>query len=197
MRDRFPTLVSMVILIALVVGTWIAAEHTQQAAALDAPAKETHEPDSWAKGVVIVRTDNAGIAVSRLEGDYMEHFPDDDSYDISMPRSTNLRDEGSVTIATSRSASVYDQGNRIVMKGNAVLVRPGDEQRSRLSVASEELTLLSKEDQAYTELPAIAYNGRSRLSGVGMRYDNKTRELQVLKSTDVEIAPRQPEGKQP
>lgn len=197
MKDRFPTVVSLVILVALVIGTWIAADYTQRAVALDATAKKTHEPDSWAKHVVILRTDAAGLAINRLEGDYMEHFPDDGSYDIVKPRSFSIRDEGPLTIATSNTATVYDQGNRVHMKGDALLTRPGEEDRAPLTVSSQEIILLSKEDIAYTELPAVAYNGRSRLSGIGMRYDNKTRELQVLKSTDVEIAPKKSETPAP
>jgi len=197
MKDRFPTLVSLAILVALVIGTWVAADYTQRAVALDAAAKKTHEPDSWAKHLVILRTDLTGVAINRLEGDYMEHFPDDGSYDIVKPRSFSIRDEGPLTIATSDTATVYDQGNRVHMKGDALLTRPGDQERAPLTVSSQEIILLSKEDVAYTDLPAVAYNGRSRLSGVGMHYDNKTRELQVLKSTDVEIAPRKPENSQP
>lgn len=194
MKDRLPTVASTIILLALVVGTWIAAEHTKQAVELEATAKKTHEPDSWATNMVTVRTDEKGTPVSRLVGDYMEHFPDDDSYDITAPRAVNVPIESPVTQATALNATVFDQGNRIILKGDAVIRRlPDDNDRDPLTVKSEQITILVKEDVAFTDLPAVANDGRTRLSGTGMHYDNQTGELRVQRSTDVEISPREQE----
>ncbi|AWB34503.1 LPS export ABC transporter periplasmic protein LptC [Orrella marina] len=190
MKDRLPTIASILILIALVIGTWIAAEYTTRAVELDAPARATHDPDTWARNVTIIRTNETGLAYNRLEGDYMEHFPDDDSYEIQLPRAFNMQPDSPVTVATSNTAAILDQGDRILMKGDAVMIRLGDEQTEPLNITSDEIHLLAEEDVAYTELPAVAVRGMSRLSGTGMHYDNKTRELNVYKSSDLEIAPR-------
>lgn len=198
MKDRFPTIISMFILTALVIGTWLAAEHTKRAVVIEAAAKQTHEPDSWSKDFTVIRTNEAGLAVSRLVGAYMEHFPDDGSYDITDPVAINVPNDNPITQATGRMATVFEQGNRIVIKGDAVLTRLADQdERDPLNVKSEEITLLVNEDIAYTHLPAIVRDGRTRVSGVGMHYDNKTGELTVKQSTDVEISPRQQENPAP
>lgn len=194
MKDRLPTVASTLILLALVVGTWIAAEHTMQAVELEAAAKKTHEPDSWGRNLVTVRTDEQGMPVSRLLGDYMEHFPDDDSYDIVAPRAINVPKDNPITQGTALNATVYDEGNRIIMKGDAVLRRiPTEDDRDPLIVESELITILVEEDVAYTDLPAVAQDGRTRLSGTGMHYDNQTGELRVQRSTDVVISPKEQE----
>lgn len=190
MKDRFPTIASIVILTGLVIGTWFAAEYTQRAVELEAPAKVTHEPDSWGKMMIMLRTSEDGLAVSRIEGDYMEHFPDDDSYDIHEPRALSIKPEQPVLVGTSKIATLLDDGNRIVMKKDAVVLRLPNETTEPLNVSSEQITLIMDQDLAYTDLPATAVRNRSTLKGVGMRYDNKTGELKVLDSTDVEIAPR-------
>lgn len=190
MRDRFPTIASVVILASLVVGTWFAAQQTQRAVALNAPAKQTHEPDSWGKTMLMLRTDETGKPISRIEGDYMEHFPDDDSYDIHYPRAFSIKPDQPTLVGTARLATVLDDGNRIVMKEDALVMRLANERSEPLNVSSQEITLLINEDVAYTDLPATAVRNRSTLKGVGMRYDNKTGELKVFDSTDVEIAPR-------
>lgn len=197
MRDRFPTIASVVILTGLVIGTWFAAEYTQRAVELDAPAKQTHEPDSWGKVMIMLRTDDTGLPISRIEGDYMEHFPDDDSYDIVRPRALSIKADQPTLVGTSQMATVLDDGNRIVMKKDAVVMRLASDTTEPLNVSSEEITLLMNEDVAYTDLPATAVRNRSTLKGVGMRYDNKTGELKVLESTDVEIAPRAKEQQTP
>ncbi len=194
MKERLPTVVSTFILLALVIGTWIAAEHTKRAIVIEPPAKQTHEPDSWGKNITMIRTNDQGMAISRLLGDYMEHFPDDDSYDVVSPKATNVPDDSPLTQATARTATILDDGNRIILKGDAVIRRlPDTENPDPMVVRSEQITILAKEDVAFTDLPAVAKDGRTRLSGTGMHYDNQTGELRVQRATDVEISPREQE----
>lgn len=188
MKEKFAIIVSSVILFILVSGTWWAAEYSQHAVDIDPPSRMTHEADNWAKKLVLIRTNESGHVINRLEGDIMEHFPDDNSYEVLKPRAFALRPENPLTIATSRTATIYDDGDRIVMKGDAVLLRLGDAERQPLNFRSDEITMLVKKDLTYTDLPATAVSGRSRMNGVGMRYDNATQILNVLKSTDVDIA---------
>lgn len=198
MKDRLPTIMSVLILLALVIGTWLAAEHTKRAIIIEAATKQTHEPDSWSRDFSVVRTDAIGVPINRLVGEYMVHYPDDDSYDITEPIATTVPDEGRITQATARMATVLDEGNRIVLKGDAFVFRlPDNDDTDPMNVRSEEITLLADEDVAYTDLPAVARDGRTRVTGIGMHYDNKTGELRVKQSTDVEISPRQPENPTP
>ncbi len=190
MKERFAIIVSLVILTSLVMGTWWAADYSQRAVEIDPPVRLTHERDHWAKKIVVVRTDEKGLVIHRLEGDLMEHFPDDKSYDVIRPRAFGLKANNPLTIATSRTATVFDEGDRIVMKGDAVLLRLADPEHQPLNFRSDEVTMLIKKDLAYTDLPAVATSGRSRMSGTGMRYNNATQQLDVFKSTDVEIAPK-------
>ncbi|CAN1483596.1 lptC Lipopolysaccharide export system protein LptC [Burkholderiaceae bacterium] len=192
MKERFAIIVSLVILTSLVMGTWWAADYSQRAVEIDPPVRLTHERDHWATQIVLVRTDENGLVIHRLEGDLMEHFPDDQSYDVVRPRAFGLKADNPLTIATARTATVFEEGDRIVMKGDAVLLRLGDAKRQPLNFRTDEVTMLIKKDLAYTDLPAIATSGRSRMSGTGMRYNNATQQLDVFKSTDVEIAPKDP-----
>ena len=192
MKERFAIIVSLVILTSLVMGTWWAADYSQRAVEIDPPVRLTHERDHWATQIVLLRTDEKGFVIHRLEGDLMEHFPDDQSYDVVRPRAFGLKADNPLTIATARSATVFEEGDRIVMKGDAVVLRLGDAKRQPLNFRTDEVTMLIKKDLAYTDLPAIATSGRSRMSGTGMRYNNATQQLDVFKSTDVEIAPKDP-----
>ncbi|MDO8694122.1 MAG: LPS export ABC transporter periplasmic protein LptC [Sheuella sp.] len=188
MKERFALIISVGILFILVASTWWAADYAQRAVDIDPPSRLTHEPDNWAKTLVLLRTNQQGQVFQRLEGDLMEHFPDDDSYEILKPRAFVLRPQNPLIIATSRTATIYENGDRIVMHGDAVILRMGDQERAPLNFRSDELTMLVKQDITYTDLPATAVSGRSRMSGVGMRYNNASQTLDVQKSTDVDIA---------
>ena len=85
-------------------------------------------------------------------------------------------------------------GKRIVMNGDAYVHRQPDANNDLLDVRSQQLIILPDEDVVYTDLPAEVLKGRSRMNGTGMHYNNRTRQLQVSASTDVEIAGG--EGKQ-
>ncbi|MFW8564942.1 LPS export ABC transporter periplasmic protein LptC [Orrella sp. 11846] len=190
MKDRLPTILSLSLLAVLVIGTWIAAEYTLRTVLLDAPVRVTHDPDMWAKNIVTIRTNEDGIAVHRLEGDYMEHFPDDESHLIQIPRAFNMQPDAPVLVATSDQATIKSEGDEVLMQGDAIIIRLGNHQHEPFNITSEEITLLADQDIAYTELPAVAVRGMSRLSGVGMHYNNHSRELNVYQSSDLEIVPR-------
>lgn len=188
MKDRLPALVAIALLFALVAGTWWAADYTQRAVQIEAPRRVTHEPDAWSSNFVMVRTDAGGMAVNRMEGDYLQHYPDDDSYEVTKAKATGQRADSPITVGTSNTAIMDQDGSRITMRGNAHLHRQAYDDRPALDVTSEVLILLPDEDVAYTDLPAEVIHGKSTMLGTGMRYDNASRTLQVFSSSDVKIS---------
>lgn len=188
MKERAPALVAILLLLTLVLGTFWAADYAQRSIQIDPPRRITHEPDSWAQDFVLVRSDTAGIAINRLEGEQMHHFPDDNSYKVDVARAVGQQPGTPVTIGTSDVAIMDEDGSRIVMKGNAHVHRVPDAENPPMDVTSEQLTLLPDDNIVETKLPALVVHGKSTMNGKGMRYDNNTRQLQVYSSTDVKIS---------
>lgn len=194
MKERFPSLIALFLLLVLVTGSWWAADYAQRAIQTDPPRRTTHEMDAWSRDFVMLRTDPDGRPINRLEGEYAEHFPDDDSYHVTSPRAVGQRADNPITVAVSKTAVMEQGGKRIIMNGDAHVRRQPDANNDMLDVRSQQLILLPDDDVVYTDLPAEVIKGRSRMNGKGMHYNNKTRQLQVSASTDVEIAGS--EGKQ-
>lgn len=188
MKERAPALIAIVLLLSLVLGTWWAADYAQRAIHIDPPRRITHEPDSWASNFVMVRTDEAGAAINRLEGSYMRHYPDTDSYEITKAKAIGQQTGSPITIGTSATAIMDQGGKRVVMSGNAHIHRVPYEDRPALDVRSAQLTLMPDDNLVFTDLPALVVNGKSTMNGKGMRYDNNTRQLQVFSATDVKIS---------
>lgn len=188
MKDRLPALIAVVLLLVLVVTTWWAADYAQRAVTIEAPRRLTHEPDSWSRNFVMVRTDANGMPINRIEGQYMQHYPDDDSYEVTEARAIGQQAGTPMTIATSNTAIMEEDATRIVMNGDAHVHRVAHEDRGPLDVTSEQLIVLPDEEIVYTDLPALVVQGNSTMNGKGMRYDNKTRVLQVFSASDVKIA---------
>ncbi|AUT45022.1 LPS export ABC transporter periplasmic protein LptC [Achromobacter sp. AONIH1] len=194
MKERFPSLIALFLLVVLVLSSWWAADYAQRAVQVDPPRRITHEMDAWSRNFVMLRTDMTGRPINRLEGEYAEHFPDDDSYHITAPRAVGQRESSPITVGISKTAIMEQGGKRIVMNGDAYVHRQPDANNDLLDVRSQQLIILPDEDVVYTDLPAEVLKGRSRMNGTGMHYNNRTRQLQVSASTDVEIAGG--EGKQ-
>lgn len=188
MKERAPAIVAIFLLLALVLGTWWAAEYAQSSIPVDPPARMTHDADSWARNFVMLRTDPTGVAINRLEGTYLEHYPDDDSYKVTAPTAIGQRPGDPITVGTSRTAIMDKNGTRILMQGDAHVHRRASKDQAPLDVTSQELTLLPDNDVVFTDLPALVINGSSKMHGKGMRYNNKTRVLQVFSSSDVKIS---------
>lgn len=188
MKERFPSLIALFLLLALVVGTWWAADYAQRAVQVDPPRRLTHEMDSWARDFVMLRTDVQGHPINRLEGVYVEHFPDDDSYHVTTPRAIGQQAGNPITIGVSKTAIMEQGGQRIVMNGDTHVHRQPDARNETLDVRSQQLILLPDEDVVFTDLPAQVNKGNSRMNGTGMHYNNKPRQLRVSAAADVEIA---------
>ena len=188
MKERAPAIVAILLLLALVAGTWWAADYARRSIPIDPPRRITHEPDSWATDFTMVRTDEKGIAINRLEGERMQHYPDDDSYEITRARAVGQQPGSPITVGTSNTAVMDQNGDRIIMKGDAHVRRQPGQDVPVLDVKSDELTLLPDQDVVFTDLPALVVHGKSVMNGTGMRYDNKTRQLQVFSATDVKIS---------
>lgn len=188
MRERLPGLIAISLLLILVIGTWWAADYAQRAVPIEAPRRITHEPDAWARHFIMIRTDESGMAVNRLEGEYMQHYPDDDSYEVTQARATGQRPGSPITVATADLAVMDDDGSRITLKGNAHLHRVADAEREPLDIHSEVLVLFPDDDIAETDLAALIQQGQSTLNGTGMRYNNAKRTLQVFSATDAKLS---------
>lgn len=192
MRERLPALTALLLLAALVAGTWWAAHYTHSTVELDPPRRYTHEPDSWANGFVMLRTDEQGIAVNRLEGRFMQHYPDDDSYHVDAATALVKQKQNPLTTATADLAIMDDAGQRIQMIGNAYVHRQPDTKGDRFSIRSDQLTIYVDEDKIKTDRPAVIINGPNTLQGIGVEYDNTSRQLQVHRNAQVTLTPAQP-----
>jgi lipopolysaccharide export system protein LptC len=189
MKERFPSIIALFLLGVLVFTTWWAVRYTQQTIVTDPPPRLTHEIDAWAHNFIMLRTDITGQPVSRLESEYGEHYPDDSSYTMINPRAIGLRPDTPITIATAKTGTMYDNGQRIILNQDAHIHRQPNADTPALDIFSEQITILPDESVIKTDLPTLVERGQSRLRGNGIQYDNKTRQLEVYAATRVDIAP--------
>jgi len=192
LRERLPGLVAVILLLGLVLATWWAVDYTQRAIPFEPPRRLTHEPDAWARAFFMLRTNPDGVAVNRLEGDTMRHYPDDDSSEIFQARAILAQVDAPAITATADVAVLDQNGERVTLRGNARVVRQSFAQTPAMQVDSAVLTLDIPTEVVSTAEPAVVVRGHSTLRGIGMEYNNQTQILQVQSVVDAHIASAEP-----
>jgi lipopolysaccharide export system protein LptC len=195
MNDRFAVYLSILILAALAGTTYWAARQARLAAAVGPDKPVAHEPDFFVERFVTLKTDVQGLPTYRLVAEKMVHYPDDDSTHVSRPRTLSLGPQRPHVTVEAEQAQLSAAGDRVDLAGNVKLVRaprqnPDGRTTEELVIRSAAMTLFPDDDKARSDRAVQIDQGRSRLNGKGMEYDNLTRVLQVHSASRMVIAPR-------
>ena len=110
----------------------------------------------------------------------MLHFPDDETTDIVAPRLVQRHDNAAPVVIRADRGVISRNGDEASFYGNVVVIREAGTGRSELRVQTEYLHIVPDLNLARTDKPVIITEGRSRISGVGMEFNDKTRQFALL-----------------
>ena len=175
-RDRASYLFPLLLMLMLAAGSlWL--ERAVQPPERDKSGKMRHDPDFIAEDFGITKMSAAGRPEYTLYAARMLHHPDDESTDIVAPRIVQRHDNASPVVISAERGTISKNGEEATFYGNVVVVREAGPGQIELRVRTEYLQIVPDRDVARTDLPVTITEGRSRLSGVGMEFNNKTRQF--------------------
>ena len=178
-RDRAFSLFPLLLMLTLAAASfWL--ERAVQAPEHDKSGKLRHDPDFIADDFGITKMDASGKPEYILSAAHMLHYPDNDSTDIVTPRLVQRHDNDAAIVIQADRGAVSKNGEEASFYGSVVVVREAALGRSELRVQTEYLQIVPDRDLARTDKPVIITEGDSRLSGVGMEFNNKTRQFALL-----------------
>jgi lipopolysaccharide export system protein LptC len=178
-RDRVSSLFPLLLLLALAAASfWL--ERAVQPPDYDKTGKLRHDPDFIAEDFGINKMGANGKPEYSLSAARMLHYPDDESTDIVEPRLVQNHDDAAPIVIRADRGLISRNGERASFFGNVVVVREASAQRSELRMQTEYLQIDPDRDLASTNRPVVITEGRSRLAGVGMEFNNKTRQFTLL-----------------
>jgi len=178
-RDRPSNLFPLLLMLALAAASlWL--ERAVQAPERDSSGKTRHDPDFIAEDFGISKLDASGKPEYSLSAARMLHYPDDDSTDIVAPHLVQRHGDDTPIVIRADRGLISKGGDEASLFGNVVVVREAGRGRSELRVQTEYLQVVPDQDIARTDKPVTITEGRSRLSGVGMEFNNKTRQFALL-----------------
>ena len=168
----------LLILVLAAASLWL--ERAVQAPEHDKSGKTRHDPDFVAEEFGITKISAAGKPEYILSAERMLHYPDDESTDIVAPRLVQRHDNAAPIVIRADRGRISRNGEEASFFGNVVVVREAGLGRSELRVQTEYLQIVPDRDLARTDKPVIITEGRSRLAGVCMEFNNKTRQFSLL-----------------
>lgn len=176
MRARANTLFTLGLAAGLAMLTlWL--ERTVNAPAGGRPDPSLHNPDFIVERFTATTLDKSGRPESRLIANRMVHYPDDETTELEEPHLLQLPGDGPPVRITAERGTVTKDGEEVRLYGNVVVVREAAGARAELRMETAYLQVFPKEELAVTPESVVITEGRSRLAGVGMEYNNKTRQF--------------------
>jgi lipopolysaccharide export system protein LptC len=175
-RDRASSLFPLLLILALAAASlWL--ERAVQAPERDKSGKTRHDPDFIAEDFRITKMGVTGKPEYILSAERMQHYPDDESTSAVAPRLVQRHDNANPVVIRADRGLIAKNGKEAGFYGSVVVVREAGRGQSELRVQTEYLQILPDSDLARTDKPVIITEGRSRLSGIGMEFNNKTRQF--------------------
>jgi lipopolysaccharide export system protein LptC len=175
-RNRASSLFPLLLILALAAASlWL--ERAVQAPEHDKSGKLRHDPDFIAEDFGITKMDVTGKPEYILSAERMQHYPDDESTSVVAPRLVQRHDNANPVVIRADRALIAKNGEEASFYGSVVVVREAGRGQSELRVQTEYLQVVPDRDLARTDKPVIITEGRSRLSGVGMEFNNRTRQF--------------------
>jgi lipopolysaccharide export system protein LptC len=175
-RDRASSLFPLLLILAVAAASfWL--ERAVQAPERDNSGKTRHDPDFIAEDFGITKMDATGKPEYILSAERMQHYPDDETTSVVAPRLVQRHDNANPVVIRADRGLIVKKGEEASFYGSVVVVREAGRGQSELRVQTEYLQVVPDRDLARTDKPVIITEGRSRLSGVGMEFNNRTRQF--------------------
>ncbi len=157
-----------------------------------------HDPDLVVEGVRVVELDGGGKTVQSLQAQRARHYPDDGTIEFDAPRVVMTqpdRPQFTVEAAKGRVSgdrlnAYFEGGVRATRAGeDGRPATPGGEPAGPITLTTEYLHVIPKQDRAQTDRPVTIEESRGIIQANGLVLDNASRTLKLKGNVRGTMAP--------
>ena len=148
-----------------------------------------NEPDYIVEGFSTVRMGRDGKPRYIVSGAKLTHRPVDDSAEIERPLVLSLSAGQPLTSMRALRARIDHASSKVHLMGAVDVARAASPTAQAYSFKTEALTILPDEDQMVTDQPLELKLGRAIVMAKGLRANNATRQLSLVGTGQINIAP--------
>lgn len=143
------------------------------------PAQQRHDPDYSVEQFTLTDFSRAGAPESTLSAAKMVHYPDDDTTALLAPRLVQSGPRQPRLSLSAERGMLSRDGEEVFLHDNVVLVREAGAESGESRMQSSFLHVVRARSLVRTDREVrISERGRA-LVGLGMEYDNESRQLSL------------------
>jgi lipopolysaccharide export system protein LptC len=151
-------------------------------------------PDYWVENFNFVKMLPNGQNDYRIVGTKLVHYPNDDHADVTLPVMTNL-DPTRLPMTTRSERGVVknianQSENEVHLYEKVVVNRPKTDKSDHLQLNTEYLLAFPDKHTMETNLPVEILSGDTITTGVGMKANNETQQMEILADVYSIVPPR-------
>jgi lipopolysaccharide export system protein LptC len=187
-REGIVGYMPLMLMVGLALGTWLVAKNTPGLLAPSGPAVVKHEPDYTLDQFNLQRFDPDGALKVEIQGEHMQHFPDDDIMEVEQIRVVTLEPDGRRMTATALHGRARGDNTEVWLDGQAHVVSedPGE---LPIQLNGEHLHALPKLRRVDSRHMVLVRQGDSEFNADGVEYDDDTRLLTLHGNTHALMQP--------
>jgi lipopolysaccharide export system protein LptC len=176
MREGIVGYLPLMLMVGLALGTWLIAKNTPGLLSPSAPSAVKHEADYTLDHFTLQRFNPEGSLKVEIEGQHMQHFPDDDIMEVEQIRVVTTEPDGRRMTATALHGRARGDSSEVWLDGQAQVVcdSPGE---LPIQMNGEHLHALPKLRQVDSRYMVLVRQGDSEFNADGLEYDDVTRLL--------------------
>lgn len=149
-------------------------------------SSQRHDPDIIIHDFSALTLDQYGAPRFRLAASQLMHYPDDDSTHLQAPRLSSLYPDRPPVYTSALRGEISSGGDEIFLREKVKIVRASDNTQGERVFTTEYLHIIPERDLAQTDQAVTIMDAHNTMHAVGMRFDNKTRVVQLLTQVRVQ-----------
>lgn len=166
---------------------WLNQQVQQGSAKLD--SSKRHDPDAIMENFSAIKLNEWGVPRFIMAAKKMQHYPDDDSTVLEVPRLAILSAEHPAIRIIARQGIVSSKGDEVFMHNDVEVLREASAQQEELTLHTEYLHIIPGRDWADTDHAVTIVDAHNTVHATGLEMDNKARTLKLLSQVRSEHVP--------
>ena len=188
MRPRASTLFPAILVALLAALTFYLQRLVEGPDGPQAP-RDPGTPDFMIDNLKATKMNPDGRAEYSLAATRMVHFSATDTTEVEAPRLVQWRADAPPVRVSADRGDVSGDGKALHLRGDVVIVRESAPGRGALRIETDYLEVIPDAEIARTPERVVITQEGSRLEGVGMEFNNKTRQFELRSLVSGTYAP--------
>jgi lipopolysaccharide export system protein LptC len=179
MKDRWLAFVPLLLMAGLAALTWWLDQVVEPlSGARDGNLR--HDPDIIVESMSAVQMAETGTPRYSVIAKRLVHYPDDRTTQLEFPVLTHFDEAGAPVTIRSDRGELAAEGTDAYFRDNVLVRRPAYGDDEEMTLTTSYLHVIPDENLAKTDKPVTLTHGDSVVHGVGLEFNNETRNLKLL-----------------